>query len=91
LDAWDELDDLKEIVNADDIQNSRPPTAEDFRNWFEHYPETNVRRLLSEIEVVLIEAAIKDQGGQVAKAADKLMLRRTTLIEKIKKYGIAID
>ena len=91
LDAWDELDDLKEIVNADDIQNSRPPTAEDFRNWFEHYPETNVRRLLSEIEVVLIEAAIKDQGGQVAKAADKLMLRRTTLIEKIKKYGIATD
>src|SRR6056300_201105 len=91
LDAWDELDDLKEIINVDDAENSRPPTAEDFRNWFEHYPETNIRRLLSEIEVVLIEAAIKNQEGQIAKAADKLMLRRTTLIEKIKKYGIVTD
>jgi sigma-54 specific flagellar transcriptional regulator A len=46
---------------------------------------------LSEIEVVLIEAAIKDQDRHIAKAAEKLMLRRTTLIEKIKKYGILTD
>lgn len=91
LDAWDELDDLEEIIKVDDTLKSRPPTAEDFRNWFEHYPETNIRRLLSEIEVVLIEAAIKDQDRHIAKAAEKLMLRRTTLIEKIKKYGILTD
>jgi len=91
LDAWDELDDLEEIIKVDETLKSRPPTAEDFRNWFEHYPETNIRRLLSEIEVVLIEAAIKDQDRHIAKAAEKLMLRRTTLIEKIKKYGILTD
>ena len=72
----------------DIVQKIRPPSAEDFRVWFEHYPETNIRRLLSEIEVVLIEAALTDQHGNVAKAAEKLLLQRTTLIEKMKKYGI---
>lgn len=89
-DPWDELDDLNELMNVSDTNYVRPPTAEDFRKWFQHYPETNVRRLLSEIEVVLIEAALDDQNGQIAKAADKLMLRRTTLIEKMKKYGISL-
>ena len=87
-DTWDELSDLQSIAQMDAMIETRPPSAEDFRVWFEHYPQTNVRRLLSEIEVVLIEAALIDQHGQVAKAAEKLMLRRTTLIEKMKKYGI---
>jgi sigma-54 specific flagellar transcriptional regulator A len=86
--TWDELSDLETIAELDIAREKRPPSVEDFRVWFEHYPETNVRRLLSEIEVVLIEAALTDQQGHVAKAADKLMLRRTTLIEKMKKYGI---
>lgn len=86
--TWDELSDLENIVNFDDFERQRPPTAEDFRVWFDHYPETNIRRLLSEIEEVLITAALSNQNGHIAKAADKLMLRRTTLIEKMKKYGI---
>jgi sigma-54 specific flagellar transcriptional regulator A len=86
--TWDELSDLEAIAELDVAREKRPPSVEDFRVWFEHYPETNVRRLLSEIEVVLIEAALTDQQGHVAKAAEKLMLRRTTLIEKMKKYGI---
>jgi sigma-54 specific flagellar transcriptional regulator A len=87
--TWDELSDLEAIAELDVAREKRPPSVEDFRVWFEHYPETNVRRLLSEIEVVLIEAALTDQQGHVAKAAEKLMLRRTTLIEKMKKYGIS--
>ena len=87
-DTWDELSDLQKITELDIVQKIRPPSAEDFRVWFEHYPETNIRRLLSEIEVVLIEAALVDQHGNVAKAAEKLLLQRTTLIEKVKKYGI---
>ena len=87
-DTWDELNELVTLANIDENSCRIPPTAEDFRTWFTHYPQTNVRRLLSEIEVVLIEAALEDQDGQVAKAADKLMLRRTTLIEKMRKYGI---
>lgn len=87
--TWDELSDLEAIAELDVAREKRPPSVADFRVWFEHYPETNVRRLLSEIEVVLIEAALADQQGHVAKAAEKLMLRRTTLIEKMKKYGIS--
>ena len=86
--TWDELSELETIAELDIAQEKSPPSAEDFRVWFQHYPETNVRRLLSEIEVVLIEAALTDQHGHIAKAAEKLMLRRTTLIEKMKKYGI---
>ena len=86
--TWDELSELETIAELDLAQEKSPPSAEDFRVWFEHYPETNIRRLLSEIEVVLIEAALTDQQGHVANAAEKLMLRRTTLIEKMKKYGI---
>lgn len=86
--TWDELSELETIAELDIALEKRPPSAEDFRVWFEYYPETNVRRLLSEIEVVLIEAALANQEGHVANAAEKLMLRRTTLIEKMKKYGI---
>jgi len=89
--TWDELSELESLAELDIAHEKSPPSAEDFRVWFEHYPETNVRRLLSEIEVVLIEAALTDQQGHVANAAEKLMLRRTTLIEKMKKYGIKLS
>jgi sigma-54 specific flagellar transcriptional regulator A len=37
---------------------------------------------------VLIEEALEKTNGKIAVAADKLKLRRTTLIEKMKKYSI---
>ena len=47
-------------------------------------------KVLSEedIEIVLIEAALEKSAGQVSLASDKLKLRRTTLIEKMKKLVI---
>ena len=45
---------------------------------------------LESIEIALIDAALKDSGGIVAHAADKLQIRRTTLSEKMKRYGIAL-
>ncbi len=47
-----------------------------------------MRRYLRDIEVALIEAALDRTEGCVSRAADNLRLRRTTLIEKMKKYGI---
>ena len=44
-DTWDELSDLQSIAQMDAMIETRPPSAEDFRVWFEHYPQTNVRRL----------------------------------------------
>ena len=43
---------------------------------------------LARIERTLIEDALAKSGGVVAKAARMLSLRRTTLVEKLSKYGI---
>jgi sigma-54 specific flagellar transcriptional regulator A len=50
-----------------------------------------VRRLLRDIEIVLIEKALERNSGNTSEAAKDLHLQRTTLIEKIKKYGIEND
>lgn len=66
----------------------RPPTPEDFRDWFLHHEEIDLRGFLRDIEVVLIEGALIAKSGLVSHAADSLKLRRTTLIEKMKKLAI---
>ncbi len=50
--------------------------------------DLDLRGYLRDIEVALIEAALDRRDGCVTQAADALRLRRTTLIEKMKKYGI---
>ncbi|MFD1808702.1 helix-turn-helix domain-containing protein [Gemmobacter lanyuensis] len=51
--------------------------------------DLDLRIYLRDIEVSLIEAALGQTAGCVTRAAEALRLRRTTLIEKMKKYGIA--
>lgn len=46
---------------------------------------------LESIEIALIDAALKEAGGIVAHAAEKLQIRRTTLSEKMKRFGIALE
>lgn len=65
-----------------------PPAPEDFRNWFLHHDEIDLRGFVRDVEVVLIEAALTAKSGLVSHAADALKLRRTTLIEKMKKLMI---
>jgi len=43
---------------------------------------------LRDIEIVLIKAALDRNDGNSSEAAKDLKLLRTTLIEKIKKYGL---
>lgn len=50
--------------------------------------DIDMRGYIRDIEVAMIEAALDKRSGNVAQAADMLRLRRTTLIEKMKKYGI---
>ena len=64
------------------------PTAENFRSWFEFHNFIDMRRHLRDIEIVLIESALEKTNGMVGQAADLLKIRRTTLIEKIKKFVI---
>ena len=46
---------------------------------------------LEQIEVSLIRRALHDAEGVIAHAAEKLQVRRTTLAEKMKRYGIYSD
>lgn len=48
----------------------------------------NLKEYLSELEVKLIRQALECQEWVVARAADKLGMRRTTLVEKMRKYDI---
>ena len=48
----------------------------------------NLKEYLSELEVNLIKQALDNQDWVVARAADKLGMRRTTLVEKMRKYDI---
>jgi len=44
---------------------------------------------IATLEQRLIEQALEDSNAVVARAADRLHIRRTTLVEKMRKYGIS--
>lgn len=48
----------------------------------------DLKEYLANLEKTLIKQALDDSGGIVARAAEKLHLRRTTLVEKVRKYGL---
>ncbi|MFK7915902.1 MAG: sigma-54 interaction domain-containing protein, partial [Pseudomonadales bacterium] len=48
----------------------------------------DLKAYLAELEQNLIEQALRDTDAVVARAADRLHIRRTTLVEKMRKYGI---
>ncbi len=48
----------------------------------------NLKEMLADIEVNLICQALEAQTGIVARAADMLGMRRTTLVEKMRKYNL---
>jgi sigma-54 specific flagellar transcriptional regulator A len=48
----------------------------------------NLKELLADAEVNLINQALEAHNGVVARAADMLGMRRTTLVEKMRKYNL---
>ncbi len=89
---WAASTDLKDSMEQviDDEQVSLPiPKPEQYKDWFLYFDRMDLRKHLSEIEIVMIEAALEKTDGMVSQASDALKLRRTTLIEKMKKYGIS--
>lgn len=48
----------------------------------------DLKEYLSNLEKDLIEKALSDSCGVVARAADRLQLGRTTLVEKMRKYNL---
>jgi sigma-54 specific flagellar transcriptional regulator A len=56
----------------------------------EELPEDglDLKEHLANLEYLLIKQALDEAGGVVAHAANRLKMRRTTLVEKMRKYGI---
>ena len=85
---WSALDQLGGAERGHEADQSAPPTAKDFSRLFDISNSVDVRRLLRDIEIVLIEKALERNAGNTSEAAKDLHLQRTTLVEKIKKYGL---
>ena len=85
---WSALDQLGGAERGHQADQSAPPTAKDFSRLFDSSNSVDVRRLLRDVEIVLIEKALERNAGNTSEAAKDLHLQRTTLIEKIKKYGL---
>ncbi len=93
---WEMTSDLSGIDNLEEneLKNNLEdylPHPKNYKNWFSFYDEIDLRRHLQDVEIVLIEEALEKTNNKVALAADKLKLRRTTLIEKMKKYSINVN
>ena len=67
------------FTNTATISNALPAIGEDGLDLKEH---------IAQMEIELIKQALSATHGVVAHAAELLKMRRTTLVEKLKKYGI---
>ena len=87
---WEASADLIGIpsFNLDESEQEPLPQPNHYKDWFSYFENIDLRRHLQDIEIVLIEAALEKTMGQVSQASDLLKLRRTTLIEKMKKLAI---
>lgn len=74
-------EDLNIILNLDEI-------VQTFISQLPH-DDINLKDMITEIEIAAIKRSLEQTNNVVAKAAETLKLRRTTLIEKMKKYGIS--
>jgi len=85
---WEATADMAPIIFDDEPTKAPLPHSSHYQDWFLFFENIDLRRQLQDIEIVLIEAALRKSEGMISSAANLLKLRRTTLIEKIKKFGI---
>ncbi|MGN0902686.1 MAG: sigma-54 dependent transcriptional regulator [Succinivibrio sp.] len=92
-------DEIQEDFNIEDADN-KPidlpplPVIEGENDMAQAFMPTlspdgiNLKDMVSGIEINMIKQALAQSNGVVAKASEILGLRRTTLVEKMKKYNI---
>ena len=89
---WDATQNLSEEKN--DIDNKKSlaplPHPKHYADWFDFFDNIDLRVYLRDVEIVLIESALKKSNSTVSKAAELLKINRTTLIEKMKKLQISV-
>ncbi len=79
-------------TEADNIPASRPsetPAQDPLAHASQQLDgPINLREMLENMELNRINAALESADGVISEAARLLMLKRTTLIEKMRKYGV---
>ena len=80
--------DIESGENNDQKSTSPLPHPKHYADWFDFFDDIDLRVYLRDVEIVLIESALKRAEGTVAKASELLKINRTTLIEKMKKLQI---
>ncbi len=90
-DAFNAL--FAESAAQEDAPEASSEQSEESESYRSDLPEdgVNLKEYLSELEINLIIQALEQQDWVVARAADKLGMRRTTLVEKMRKYNIQRD
>ncbi len=80
----------KSVLPVGDFILPQPMTLEDALQQQPLLPQKglDLKNHLSELEQKYIQQALDQANGVVARAAERLSMRRTTLVEKMKKYGL---
>ncbi|MDH5361080.1 MAG: sigma-54 dependent transcriptional regulator [Gammaproteobacteria bacterium] len=83
---------LESVRRGEQIEPSLDEGMHSEADYSDHYrlPGNGIdlKKHLSDVECSLIKQALDESGGIVAHAAKRLHLRRTTLVEKLRKYGL---
>jgi sigma-54 specific flagellar transcriptional regulator A len=87
----DDNEDLRQLQQEQDDNAWRPPLAGFSRSVGLPPEGLDLREHLAELEQSLIQQALDDANFVVARAAERLRIRRTTLVEKMRKYGMSRD
>jgi sigma-54 specific flagellar transcriptional regulator A len=95
----DEIKVRQEIVeNVTQMTQTTPAEMQDLMRHHEYVPEITVqlpeegidlKEYLNTMELDLIRQALDECNGVVAHAAKRLNMRRTTLVEKLRKFDLA--
>ncbi|MFC4656910.1 sigma-54 dependent transcriptional regulator [Rheinheimera marina] len=95
-DALQERDALNELFQFSEEEDDSATDPEDLDQVIGDYsvlPEhgMDLKDFLADLEISLITQALERHDYVVARAADLLCLRRTTLVEKMRKYNLMRD
>lgn len=88
-----ERDAINAMFGGDDAEYSAEDDSSEDLTLSSELPVEglNLKEYISDLEVSLITQALEQQDWVVARAAEALGMRRTTLVEKMRKYNICKD
>ena len=83
------VEELRSVPDSDNAEQTKAATTPKLDEAF-RIPQDgfDLKEHLISLEYNLIKQALDDSDGVVAHAAKRLQMRRTTLVEKMRKYGL---